>query len=86
VDQNRKAVDAGPEVTQRFPAGNLDDAGRNKQPSSLLSSKGEGTMRKVFESLDEDQRSALLWLTDLGITVFGSAIIVLVLKIAIDWL
>jgi hypothetical protein len=62
------------------------DAGRNKQPSSLLSSKGEGTMRKVFESLDEDQRSALLWLTDLGIAVFGSAIIVLVLKIAIDWL
>jgi hypothetical protein len=42
-------------------------------------------MRKVFESLDEDQRSALLWLADLGIAVFSSAIIVLVLKSVIDW-
>jgi hypothetical protein len=35
--------------------------------------------------LDEDQRSALLWLADLGIAVFSSAIIVLVLKSVIDW-
>ena len=42
-------------------------------------------MRKVFEPLDEDQRSALLWLADLGIAMFGSALIVLVLKSAIDW-
>ena len=47
--------------------------------------KGEETMRKVFESLDEGQRSALLWLADLGIAVFSSAIIVLVLKSVIDW-
>jgi len=42
-------------------------------------------MRKVFERLDEDQRSALLWLADLSLAVFGSAVAVLVLKTVIDW-
>jgi hypothetical protein len=43
-------------------------------------SEKEGTMRKVIEQLDDEERAALREWTDLGIAVFSSALAVTVLK------
>ena len=42
--------------------------------------KGSGTMRKVIEQLDSEERQALREWVDLGIAVFSSALTVTVLK------
>jgi hypothetical protein len=43
-------------------------------------------MRKVIAELDAEQRAALLHLTDLGIAICASALIVSVLKLVGDLL
>jgi hypothetical protein len=52
---------------------------RNRCPQSQLLEK-EGTMRKVIEQLDDEERAALREWTDLGTAVFSSALAVTVLK------
>lgn len=42
-------------------------------------------MRKIVEPFDEGRRGAVLWLADLCIAVFGSAVVVLALSTAVDW-
>ncbi|HLZ01572.1 MAG TPA: hypothetical protein VKR55_05390 [Bradyrhizobium sp.] len=41
-------------------------------------------MRKALEELDPEQRAALLYLADLGTAVFGSALIVSLIRFVVD--
>jgi hypothetical protein len=57
-----------------------------QSPLQRFLSKKERAMRKVIAELDAEQRSALLYVADLGTAIFSAALIVGLLRLVGDLL